>query len=244
MKKARLKVWIGLGAILVVALIIFGSVNLYQKLTDVADLKGQLAEQVPNDTNSNSEHVTEEDVESDSTNPANPANEAQAAERDVESKLTENTDNGDSSEEGSEGKESSSTDGSKPVQATQEQETGQADHVDKDKAKKEIDATITTDMQQLRSSCVAVTSRLSKQIAEEIQADNDATIKSISSKYLPSILEAEMECDNSFQQLLDKAVKAYETAGLAVESMPQWKKQYESAKQQAREKALQSITSS
>jgi len=240
MKKTRLKLWIGLGAILIAAIII-GSVNLYQKLTEVADLKGQLAEQAPNDTNSNSEHVTEEDVESDLTNPAN---EAQAAERDVESKLTENTDNVDGSEEGSEGKVSPSTDDSRPTQATQEQETGQVDQVAKDKAKKEIDATITADMKQLQSSCVAVSNRLSKQIAEEIQADNDATIKSISSKYLPSILEAEIECDNNFQKVLDKAVKGYETAGLPVESMPQWKKQYEAAKQQAREKALKSITSS
>jgi len=241
MRKTRLKVWIGLGAIVIAALIIFGSVNLYQKFNEVGDLKGQLAEQAPQDQNTKlnsgeKKPIVNPDKEESNTD----AGESQSRETGAEAESAEHTDRNVNS--GS--KDLPSNDDAQSVQAIQEQETKQEDNADKDKEKKAIDATITADMKQLQSSCVAVSNRLSKQIAEEIQADNDATIKSISSKYLPSILEAEIECDNKFQKILDKAVKGYETAGLAVESMPQWKKQYEAAKQQARAKALKSITSS
>ncbi len=229
MKKINKTLIMITSALIVIGIVVFGSMSLYSKLNQVDELNGRLEE----------------------------AAAAYAGQQSKESKDQQ----ADKAEQTSEPEPEPSLG---PVDVSQQSPTAtltseqQSDNVYKDqklvnesstseekaRKKQEIDAAITAEMQQLRASCQAASHSLVQQIAQELSADDDATLATIQSKYLNEIFSAESDCDIRFNQLVGNAQSEYEAADLGNQALPDWSSQYESAKAQARADAFAVIANS
>ncbi|WP_168123448.1 hypothetical protein [Paenibacillus sp. HB172176] len=107
--------------------------------------------------------------------------------------------------------------------------------------KQSIDEAITVKMEALQSSCTAQSNSLVQQIKKELSGDDSKGIETIQDKYLEQIIAAEASCDNDFEKLVNDAKAQYEAAGIDTGDLPDWSAEYDSAKQQARIKALGEI---
>ncbi|MGI2294942.1 hypothetical protein [Paenibacillus sp. GXUN7292] len=241
MNKLFLKIMIGAGSLIVVALIVYGSVNLYNKLSKASDLKGQIAEHTSTEVEESEQPGFNTDHEIKPSPSATPPSSALPVESagtgQGGNKQTEGQSNGTAVPSATVSPTTS------PDQSSKEQASAPVDD-EKEKLKKEIDTKITAEMEKLKASCQSASMNLAAKISKEIQADKDASLATIGEKYLGAIVEAESQCDSSFQQLLNQATAEYEDAQLVTDSMPNWKQQFDSAKEKAREKALQAITGS
>lgn len=112
---------------------------------------------------------------------------------------------------------------------------------EKEKLKKEIDASTASGMEQLRASCKASSSSLVQQIVQELNNNEEASLQTIQKEFLTSIIAAEAECDVKFNLLAASAKEQYKGAGISEESLPDWSTEYGSAKEQARADALVAI---
>lgn len=241
MNKLFLKIMIGAGSLIVVALIVYGSVNLYKKLSQASDLKGQIAEHTSTKAGESEQpglNIGHEIKPSSSAIPPSSALPVESAET------------GQGGMEQAEGQSNGTaapaatvSPALPPDQPDKEQASTRADD-EKEQLKKEIDTKITAEMEILKASCQSASMKLAAKISKEVRADKDASLAAIGEKYLDEIVEAESQCDSSFQQLLNQAAAEYEDAQLAADAMPNWKRQFDSAKEQARERALQAITAS
>src|SRR4030095_15952875 len=96
---------------------------------------------------------------------------------------------------------------------------------EKSRKKKEIDASVTANLEKLKSSCQASSNSLVRQIAQELSGDKEATLADIQSKYLNKVFSAEADCDAKFNQLLSNAKSEYKAADLGDRSIPDWSSQ-------------------
>ncbi|WP_419876226.1 hypothetical protein [Candidatus Pristimantibacillus sp. PTI5] len=237
MKKTNKIRFIIAGAVVVIGIIIYGSMSLYSKLNQVDELNGRLeeaaevdnAEETPTSTNQPSEQPNQtsdteqtpapESVLVPSAQPEDVIRPSPTATLTPEP-ASNNVDKGQKS-----GEEITTVD-------------------EKAQKKKEIDASVNAQLQQLKSSCQASSSSLVKQIANELSDDKEATLATIQSKYLDKVFSAEAACDVKFNQLISNAQSEYKAADLSNQAMPDWSSQYENAKAQVRVDALTVIANS
>ncbi|MEK3885279.1 hypothetical protein [Paenibacillus sp. PL2-23] len=112
---------------------------------------------------------------------------------------------------------------------------------DASKRKAAIDGNVQADMEVLRAACSSKSAGLVADIKAELASNPDATIETITSQFLGKVALAEAECDAKFAGLVSDAKAQYQEAGLLASELPDWSTAYESAKVQARSKALVEI---
>ncbi|MFD0961666.1 hypothetical protein [Paenibacillus chungangensis] len=289
------KLLISIASLLVIGLLVFGGVRLYNKLNEVRDLKSAIAEEnggadatsKPEDgtDNGNGDGSTDADSgdnasdngsngsgndgggvsgqpgESQQTDDSTGATAIPGTSGDGGTATAKPVTSGDggaaTAKPGTSGGGTDATakpeatpspsdgsgGGSSPGTTPTPQPTEQPSAEEQEKAKREIDAAITTKMEQLSASCKATSDSLVQEIAAELAEDPDATLDTIQKKFLVKVFAAEANCDSSFTTLLNEAKSAYSEAGLSEEQMPGWAAQYESAKAQARKDAINALAS-
>ncbi len=251
MDKKRKIAAIAAGAAIVAGLAVYGGVSLNHKLNEVDKLNQEIAEQSQSPLPSEQPGET---PQPDQSAPGGNGGEQQGqTDGEAAGQPTGNgTDagqatggNGTSSGggvSGNSGQQPAATD--KPAttaapggSGTKPQDGGST-ATDKEKKKLEIDVAYAAKMDGLKASCLAASTRLAGQIAQELKADEDASLETIQSKYLSKVAAAEADCDGQFNALLGQAKADYEAAGIADMAMPSWSAQYEEAKSKARTDAL------
>lgn len=237
MKKTNKIRFIIASAIVVIGIVIYGSISLYSKLNQVNELNDRLEEVA--EVDNAEEFPTSTDQPSEQ--PEQTSNAGQAPTPEPE--LVPTTQPEDVLQPSS-----TATLTSEPASDNldESQEPGGESTISGDKAqtKKEIDASVNAQLQQLKSSCQASSSSIVKQIANELSNDKEATLATIQSKYLDKVFSAEAACDAKFNQLISNAQGEYQAADLSNQALPDWSSQYENAKAQARADALVVIANS
>ncbi|MCU6708771.1 hypothetical protein M6D81_08570 [Paenibacillus sp. J5C_2022] len=277
------KLLITIASLLIVGLVVFGGVRLYNKLNEVRDLKSTIAEEnggveatsKPEDGTDNGDGDGSTDAGSGDNTPDNGSdgsgNDGEGvssqpgeSQQPVDDRTGATAKPGTSGDGGTATEKPGTSGGGTDVTAKPEatpspsdgsgggispgttptpKPTEQPSAEEQEKAKREIDAAITTKMEQLSASCKATSDSLVQEIAAELTEDPDATLDTIQKKFLVKVFAAEANCDSSFTTLLNEAKAAYSQAGLSEEQMPGWAAQYESAKAQARKDAISALAS-
>jgi hypothetical protein len=235
MKLSNKMLFVIAGAIVIVGIVIYGSMSLYSKLNKVEELNGRLEQSAQIDGEQASPESTEQPGDQAEQTP-----EAEPTQTPVPVPSTQSEEDLKPSPAATLTPEPTSDNldiGHKPEDESTNTE-------DKSQKKKEIDASVTAKLAKLKSSCQASSNSLVQQIAEELSADKDATLSTIQSKYLIKVFAAEADCDAKFNQLISNAKSEYKAADLGDQSFPDWSKQYESAKADARSNALTVIANS
>lgn len=225
------------GAIVIIGIVIYGSMSLYSKLNQVDELNGRLEEAA--EVNNAEGSSTNTDQPSEQPNQTSDTEQTPAPgallvpsaqlEDDILPSQTATLTPEPASNNVDKGQKSG-------------EEITTAD--EKTQKKKEIDASVNAQLQQLKSSCQASSNSLVKQIANELSNDEEATLATIQSKYLDKVFSAEAACDAKFNQLISNAQGEYLAADLSNQALPDWSSQYESAKAEARADALAVIANS
>lgn len=231
MKISNKALIIGAGALIVIGIVIYGSKSLYSKLNKVDELHVRLEEAAAIDAGQKSIAGTEQTPEAEPTQSPElePSTQPKGAPPSAAPAPTAALAPGPASDN----VENGHTTKNEPQSLE-----------DKAHKKKEIDASVTAALLHLKSSCQASSSRLARQIAEELSGDGEVTLAAIQSKYLNKIFAAEAACDAKFNQLISNARSEYKAADLGHQALPDWGSQYESAKAKARGDALAVIANS
>lgn len=103
-------------------------------------------------------------------------------------------------------------------------------------------------LDSLKQSCSNKVSTIANEIAADLNTSksngNGLSIAALQSKYLPKIESAENGCDTEFQQLISNAQNAYTSKSLPLSDIEIWKSQYDKAKQEARNQAMNTLMNS
>lgn len=223
------------GAVVIIGLVIYGGTSLYSKLNQVNELNERLNESAEAAEGLESPVPTKE--------PADQIEQTPAAEPTLAPELVPSTQPDDVIQP-------TPTATLTPEQASNNVDKGQkpekaaTSSEEKSRKKKEIDASVTAKLDNLKSSCQAASRSLIQQITDELSGNEDATLADIQSKYLSKVITAESDCDLKFNELISNAKSEYKAAELGDQPFPDWSSQYENAKAGARADALAAIVNS
>lgn len=111
--------------------------------------------------------------------------------------------------------------------------------------KRKIEAKYKAEFTSLQKSCQAKVAELTNQVKDYIgqkkASGEEVTINDLQKKFLGDISTAESTCDQQFDEIMAKATEEYNKQNLNPSGLDNYKKQYESSKNQARSSALSQI---
>jgi len=117
-------------------------------------------------------------------------------------------------------------------------ELSQAQKAEKQVIDKRVEGKFVT----LRNECKAKSDSLLQSMIDELTSNEEATLKTLQSKFLGKLLVAETSCDGSFQTLVKRAADDYAKEGIPESAMPDWNSRYNEEKAAVRSSAIAKLT--
>ncbi|WP_127579945.1 hypothetical protein [Paenibacillus koleovorans] len=111
----------------------------------------------------------------------------------------------------------------------------------------ELKSTYAMKLTNIQTTCTSQVNRLTQEIINKLSqpaaSGQTYSLQELQNTFLPQVIEAEQQCDQSFNQLMTEAEHAYSKAGLGLEDVAGWRTQYTTAKNQVRQEALGNLIS-